>query len=111
MKKTVLAVATAAMLAAATLTPTAADARCRGCGVAAGVFGGLALGAIVGGAIASSRPAYAYPAYAPAPGYVVYEGYAAAGPVPCPGGYWAHRPIVNPYGQVVGYTRPRFFCP
>ncbi len=69
MKKTLLALATSAVLAVATLAPTTADARCRGCGIAAGFLGGM----IVGGAIASaSRPAYAYPAYAPAPGYVVY---------------------------------------
>lgn len=79
--------------------------------VAAGVIGGLAAGAIIGGAIASSRPAYAYPAYAPAPGYVAYDGYYAAGPVACPGGYWARRPRFDEYGNMVGYSRPRYFCP
>ena len=54
MKKSVLALAAAAMLAAA--LPSAAQARCHGCGVAAGVIGGLAAGAIIGGAIAGRRP-------------------------------------------------------
>jgi hypothetical protein len=63
MKKTVLAIATGTVLAVATLAPTTADARCRGCGIAAGVLGGL----IVGGAIAhAAQPRY----YEPAPVYV-----------------------------------------
>lgn len=111
MKKTLLALATSAVLAVATLAPTPADARCRGCGVAAGVIGGLAAGAIIGGAIANSRPAYAYPAYAPVQGYTVYDGYYATAPVGCPGGYWARRPIRDQWGNVVGWSRPRFFCP
>ena len=48
----VLALA-AAVLSVAAL-PSTADARCRGCGVAAGVVGGLALGAIIGSSIAKS---------------------------------------------------------
>jgi hypothetical protein len=103
MKKTVLAIATAATLGIATLAPTSADANCRGCG-------GWMPGAIIGGAIANSRPAYAYPAYAPAPGYVAYDGYYAAAPVDCPGGYWARRPVRDQWGNVVGWSRPRFFC-
>ena len=38
----------------------------------------------------------------------------AAGVAPaygCPGGYWARRPLRDPYGNVVGWSRPRFFCP
>ena len=58
MKKIVIAVAAAALLAAA--LPSSAQARCRGCGVAAGVVGGLAAGAIIGSAL--SRPRYAEPA-------------------------------------------------
>jgi hypothetical protein len=108
MKKTFVAVAAAASLGLATLSaPTTAEARCwgLGCGLAVGlgVLGGVAIGT----AIANS----AYPAYAPAPGYVAYPGYGAAYPVGCPGGYWARRPLVDPYGNVVGYSRPRFFCP
>jgi hypothetical protein len=108
MKKTFVAIAAAASLGLATLSaPTTVEARCwgLGCGLAVGlgVLGGVAIGT----AIANS----AYPAYAPAPGYVAYPGYGAAYPVGCPGGYWARRPLVDPYGNVVGYSRPRFFCP
>lgn len=63
MKKPVLALAAAAMLAAVALTSTA-EARCRGCGVAAGVIGGLAAGAIIGNAL-SGGPVYAGPAPPP----------------------------------------------
>lgn len=106
MRKTVLAIAAAAMLAVGTLAPTAADARCRGCGIGLGLLGGM----IIGGAIASN--AYAYPrAYYPVDGYAPYAAYRAPVPVDCPDGYWARRPIMDPYGNVVGYSRPRFFCP
>jgi len=104
MKNTIIALAAAATMAAA--LPSSAQAYCQGCGVAAGVVGGLAAGAIIGGAIANSQPYYA-----PAPGYVVYEGYGAAYPAQCPGGYWARRPLRDPYGNFVGWSRPRFICP
>jgi len=108
MKKTIVALATAATLGMATLAaPTTADARCWGWGCGAAIGLGVLGGVAIGTAIANS----AYPAYAPAPGYVAYPGYAAAVPVGCPGGYWARRPMVDPYGNVVGYSRPRFFCP
>ena len=63
---------------AATALPGTADARCRGCAVGAGVVGGLALGAILGSAIANGQPRYAEPAprvyYAdPPPAYVIEE--------------------------------------
>jgi len=71
MKKAFLAFAAVALVAFATVaTPTTADARCRGCGVAAGVIGGLAAGAIIGGAVANSGPAY----YAPPPPPPAYYG-------------------------------------
>ena len=31
---------------------------------------------------------FALATYAPAPGYVVYQGYGAPYPAGCPGGYW-----------------------
>ena len=110
MKKTLTALATAAVVAvAATAVPSTANAWCRGCGVGA-VIGGIAAGAIIGGAIASS-PAYAYPrAYYPVAGYEPYA-YGVAPAYGCPGGYWARRPLRDPYGNVVGWSRPRFFCP
>ena len=64
MKPTVIALAAASLLAAA--LPSPAQARCDGCAVGAGVLGGLAAGAIIGGAIANSQPRY----YEPAPVYV-----------------------------------------
>ena len=71
MKNMIIALAAAGTLAAA--LPHPAQANCNGCGVAAGVVGGLAAGAIVGSAIANSRPVYVEPA----PVYVApppYEG-------------------------------------
>ncbi len=115
MNKTLTALAAAGAIAfAAAAVPTDANAGCRGCGVAAGIIGGVAAGAIIGGAIANSAPAPAYgygPAYAPVVGYEPYAGYAAPGPVSCPGGYWARRPLYDRWGNVVGWSRPRFFCP
>ena len=84
MKKTLLAIAASAVLAVATLAPTTADARCRGCGVGLGIVGGLAAGAIIGGAIANS-PAYAYPrAYYPVAGYEPYPRMARRRPMAAP---------------------------
>jgi hypothetical protein len=106
MKTAMTAIAAAGVFAlAAVSVPSDAQAGCRGCGW--GILGGLAAGAIIGGAIANS----AYPAYAVSPGYAPYPAYAAPYPVGCPGGYWARRPLVDQWGNVVGYSRPRFFCP
>ena len=111
MKKMLLAIAASAVLAVATLAPTTADARCRGCGIGLGIVGGLAAGAIIGSAIAGSvRPT---PIRAPtirspatsrmrmAPRQPI-AARAATGP--------AVR-VRDPYGNVVGWSRPRFFCP
>ncbi len=108
MRKALFAIAAAAALAAGTLiAPTTADARCYGCAVGAGVIGGLAAGAIIGGAIANSGPRY----YGPAPGYVVYDNYYEPYPIQCPGGYWARRRLYDHWGNFVGWSRPRFICP
>jgi hypothetical protein len=108
MNKVLIALAAAATIAVSTMAaPTPADARNRGGAVAAGVIGGLAAGAIIGGAVANS-----YPRYQPAPGYVVYDGYNAAYPVGCPGGYWARRPVAfDQWGNPVRWSRARFVCP
>jgi hypothetical protein len=108
MKKVLIALAAAATNPAGSLSaPTTAEARCHGGGLGAGIIGGLAAGAIIGGAVANS-----YPRYAPAPGYVVYDGYSAAYPVACPGGDWARRPIAfDAYGNPVRWSRARFICP
>jgi hypothetical protein len=110
MRLSFTALAAAATIAIATAAvPSTASAQCRGPACAGAVGLGILGGAIVGGAIAGS--AAANNAYAPAPGYVPYGGYGAPYPAACPGGYWARRPLLDPYGNVVGYSRPRFFCP
>ena len=125
MTKTLTATAAAVALAAALMVaPTGAYAQNRAGAVAAGLIGGLAAGAIIGGALAGPPPVVVAPApvyvapppppppvYAPVAGYVAYPGYAAPYPVACPGGFWARRPLYGPYGEFVGYSRPRFICP
>ena len=93
MKHTMIALAAAALMAVA--VPNAAQADCHGCGVAAGVVGGLAAGAIIGGAIANSQPRY----YEPAP---VYEA-----PPPPPPGYYEVEPA--DVGPVCHTVRRRIF--
>lgn len=106
MRKAILAIAAAAIVVAGTLaTPQQAEARG---GRNAAIIGGVAAAAIIGGAIAAnSQPRY----YAPAPGYVVYDGYRARYPHSCRGGYWARRPVYDRWGNVRGWSRPRFICP
>jgi len=97
MKKTMLALAAAATIGLGTLAaPQQADARCYGCGVGAGIIGGLAAGAIIGGALAAH------------PGYYAYE-YDGPAPVACDG-YWARRRMYDGYGNFVGWSRPHWFC-
>ena len=83
MKRTIIALAAAAVVAAA--LPSPAQAGCRGCAVGAGVIGGLAAGAIIGSAIANSGPRYYEPAplYAapPPPAYHVEPPDYVDGPV------------------------------
>ena len=68
---------------------------------------GIVMGGVVG--VPLGGPYY-YPGYAPLVGYEPFS-YDAPFPVPCPGGYWAHRPLVSRWGHQYGYTEPRFFCP
>jgi hypothetical protein len=72
MKQTVIALAAAGLLAAT--LPSSAQARCHGCGVAAGVVGGLAAGAMLGSALAGPRYYEPAPVYAAPPSSVYYEG-------------------------------------
>jgi len=81
MRFPIVALAAAGLLAAA--LPSPAQANCGGCGVAAGVVGGLAAGAIIGSAIANSGPRYVEPApvYAPPPPAYVEPPAYVDGPV------------------------------
>ena len=74
---TVLAAGSAVALVSVA-APTTADARCRGCGIAAGVIGGIAAGAAIAGA--ASSPYYYGPGYAYDPGYAYPPAYAYEGP-------------------------------
>jgi hypothetical protein len=97
--KIAITAAAAGMLAlAAVAAPTVADADCRGC-VAADVVGGLAAGAFIGGAIANS---------ASAPGYAPVPAYAAPARVAC-AGYWVRRPLVDRFGNFIGYSQPECY--
>jgi hypothetical protein len=109
MMKTLTTLTAAATIAVAlTAAPTDAFAQRRGAAIGLGILGGVAAGAIIGGAIANSYG----PAYVVQPGYVPYAAYDGGPPVGCPGGYWARVPVMDPYGNVVGWRgRPRFFCP
>ena len=90
---TVLA-ASGALAFASVAAPTTADARCRGCGIAAGVVGGIAAGAIIAGA--ASRPYGYYDSYAYEPGYV-YDG-------PYYGAYDSYDYGYRPYRRWGGAT-------
>jgi hypothetical protein len=70
--------------------PTTAEARCRGCGLAAGVIGLAAGAAIASGA---SSPYYYGPGYAYDPGYAYPPAYAYEGPAYYGGdyGYYGYR--------------------
>ena len=95
MKKTLFALATSAVLAAGTLAPTTADARCRGCGIAAGVLGGIFLGSAI------AHAAQPYPYYAePAPVYVA----------PGPGACYADEEVWSPRHQAYIVRRMRVPC-
>ena len=109
MMKTLTTLTAAVTVAAAlTVAPTDAFAQRRGAAIGLGILGGVAAGAIIGGAIANSYG----PGYVAQPGYAAYPGYYAGAPVGCPGGYWARVPVYDPYGNVVGWRgRPRYFCP
>jgi hypothetical protein len=69
--------------------------------------GGIAMGAVIG--VPLGGPYY-HPAYAPIVGWEPFS-FDAPFPVPCPGGYWARRPLVDRWGNQRGYSPPRFFCP
>jgi hypothetical protein len=107
--KRLLTMTVAAATIAVSLVASAGDAdarwRGRGGGFGAGIAAGILGGAIIGGAIASSR--YHAP---PPPGYAYYPAYDE--PVPAEDCYWARVPVYNAYGDVISWRgRPRLVCP
>ncbi len=108
MTKTLTALAAASAVALATLAvPTTADARCVGCAVGAGIIGGIAAGAIIGGALSQPAPPPAY--YGPppagyAPGRYWHAVACANGP-----GWWAPGEFQDRYGYM--HERNFFYCP
>ena len=101
MKRIAVAMLAAAAIAAGTMSaPTAADARCYGCGVGAGFLAG----AIIGGAIANSQQRY----YGPPPGYY-YDGPPPGDAVAyCMDRFKSYDPRSGTY---VGYDGFRHPCP
>ncbi|MFY9657789.1 MAG: hypothetical protein WAK01_14620 [Methylocystis sp.] len=97
MKKAVVAVPLAlALFAGSTMIANPARAGDSGAAVAAGI-GGLAVGAIVGSALARPAPV---PVYYPAPVYVA----------PPPPRCWVEQvPVFDEYGYPAGY-HPRRIC-
>ena len=85
---TAVAASLALGLSGAAITPAAADPGA----FIAGAIGGTALGVVAGSALAGPRY------YAPAP--VEYVG-------PAPSCWFERRPVLDPYGYVVGYRRTR----
>jgi len=86
LSKTITAIAAAATLTvAAVATPQPAEAR--GGRVAAGIIGGLAVGAIIGG-MASQRGYYGGPGYYYGPGPVYYRPHC----------WWTRQRVWDGYG-------------
>ncbi len=97
MKKMLAAVLTSVTLGGTCLAPIApARADSAGAAIAAGL-GGLAVGALAGGAMAAPPPPAAY-YYRPAPVYVER-----------PHCWTERRPVFDEYGEVIG-SRPRRVC-
>ena len=97
MKKTLMALAAVATLAASALAPAPAHAQ-RGLGAA--IAGGLIGGAIVGGAIASQNPYYGPGYYGP--GYGYYGGPAYVADPDC---VWQRQRFWDGYGWRVRNVR------
>ncbi len=98
MKKTLMAIATAATLAVTVLAaPQTAEAR--GGRIAAGVAAGVIGGALLGGALAG--PGYYGPGYY-GPGYGYYGGPAYVAGPPC---YWQRQRFWDGYGWRIRRVR------
>jgi len=110
MHKSLIGLAAAAGIGLASMAaPSAANARCFGCAVGAGVLGGVIAGAIVGNAIANSPPPpppyYGPPPPPPGPYYGPPAAYAEG-----PTCHWERRRVW--VEEVQGYRiRPVQICP
>jgi hypothetical protein len=103
--KTFMKTSVVAALALAMVTFGTPNARAWGGGwpIAAGVFGGLAVGTVIGATVASaSAPAYAYPAYS-YPVYPAYPAYQTYQMYPAPA-YNTATPAVQPVRQAAAQT-------
>ena len=79
---------------------------------AVGWVGPAIVGGILGSAIVGATIANGYgPQYVVEPGWEPYGAYRVRGPVGCPGRLLGAAPVVDRFGNMVGYSRPRFFCP
>ena len=96
MNKLMVAALTAGAMSVASLGATVPAQARDGGAIAAGVVGGLALGAIAGSAAANAGPGYGY-------GY----GYAQPAPVYGGGCYFTRQATYDPYGNFAGYRRVR----
>ncbi|MDQ2082476.1 hypothetical protein RA307_20000 [Xanthobacteraceae bacterium Astr-EGSB] len=115
MRKSITGMIAAAVVAATVVTlPTSSEARWRGrggWGIGAGVFGGLAAGALIGSAIAGPRY------YAPYYGYGYRPYYAYYGPRPYyrPRPYYGYAPgfayVGGPYAYYRGCSNRRVWTP
>lgn len=94
MNKFMLAALTAGALSVASLGASAPVQAREAGAIAAGVVGGLALGAIAGSAAANAGPGYGY-------------GYAQPAPVYGGGCYFTRQATYDPYGNFAGYRRVR----
>ncbi|TMJ65437.1 MAG: hypothetical protein E6G80_19965 [Alphaproteobacteria bacterium] len=101
MRKSLIALAAAAIVVAGVAAPTTADARWRGGGWGP-ALGGFAVGALIGSAFA--RPYYAYPSY----GYGYSYGYAPTYAYGYPA-YYSYPPYYG-YGDrtYFGYYGARY---
>src|SRR5262249_10559086 len=85
MHRSIIALVGAAGIGVATLAiPAPASADCVGCAIGAGILGGVAAGAIIGGALAHNPPPPPPRPYPPPPGYYP--------PPPPPGAYYPPPP-------------------
>lgn len=92
-----------AALAALCLAGVASDAALAADGRNAALFGGLAAGAVLGGALVGATrpgPVYAAPPPPPPPPVVVYEE-------PAPVCHRERRPLFDEYGNVAGFRTVR----